>query len=220
MIEPAAPGASAARFLLAYVAFISLYEVGYLANDLLAFREEGGGRGRLGDAPPGAALVAGAVVVRSGVFVGATWLLGLLADPRWWAFYALLASAFTVHNLLRSPALRLVSFVHLALSRFYAPIFAFLGGPSLALLAAPVLLHYVLLRALGYLESKGISNIPGRGDTAFKVRYYAVLVAPSCLLTILTGSWIPVAFNAWYLAAWTGAWALGLGRGRAARLDG
>jgi len=202
-------------FGLAYGAFITVYEIGYLANDLLAFRETGG-RSRLGEVPPSVGLVAGAVLVRLVIFVFLTVVLGRSGEVGWWGVYGLLAAAFTLHNVLVHPGLRGATFVHLATTRILAPVFSFLAPEVLLPLVAGVLPAYVLPRLLAYLESKDALSLPGRATTGFKVRFHAALLLPGALLAVLLHSWIPFLVCLYYLVVWTAAWTLGIGRSREA----
>lgn len=203
-----------ALFAGGYLSFISLYELGYLANDLLASGRPHE-RSRLGRFPPGPAWVTAAVLARVGYFAAGTIVLGPGAGPVWWGFYLALVAGFTAHNVLEPLSARVVTFAFLATARFLAPIFWLLPAETFGVLIPAVLVGYVLQRTLGYLESKGALHIEGRAGSGFKVRFYATAFLPMALFSLLLGSWVPLAFNAYYMALWSAGALAGVGRDRA-----
>ena len=107
--------------VLSYLAFISLYEIGYIANDLFAARKEADGRLR---GPQGTPLgwVAGWVLARLAVFALVSYVLHKAGDVMWWAFFGGLAVVFAMHNHLRDRELKAGTFLWLSWYRFMAPI--------------------------------------------------------------------------------------------------
>ena len=89
-----------ALFGIGYLAFISLYELGYFANDAWDARRDEDGRGR-GSRAGGAAWATLFVATRVGTWLGISWLTGWIGHPIWIVGFAALAAVFTAHNLLR-----------------------------------------------------------------------------------------------------------------------
>src|SRR5690554_3804576 len=83
MIGATGPASALAVAGLSYLAFISLYEIGYMVNDLVAAKWEEGGRKR-GPQQASQYWVALWCCFRIGVFFAVTVYLGFLAAPEWW----------------------------------------------------------------------------------------------------------------------------------------
>lgn len=194
------PGA----LLLSWLAFISLYELGYLTNDVLSVRFEKNPRRRIEGFDPRAPQLVAWLLARLSAFALLTFLLGQATRWEWWAFHGLLTLVFLSHNLLRQESLRVASFVGLALGRFMAPLLPWLGTAALASLAMPVLLYYVLFRLLGYLDGKRFLQLPGRREDRFRIGFYAVLLPVGGMASLALGSVIPLVINLWYLLFWCG----------------
>ncbi|QIX62523.1 hypothetical protein HER32_15585 [Hymenobacter sp. BT18] len=190
------------KFVLAYLAFISIYEIGYLGNDVYSVRTETNPRRRVKDFDPSDATVGIWVLVRVAAFVGISWYLDVLTNPLWLAFYGVLAVFFYLHNVLKEKELKVMTFVNLAFVRYFAPIFIFLTPEQLMLFAAPVFLNYVFYRTLMYIDSKGMLNMPSRRLPSYKVNYYLLAGGVSLLLSLMGHSWVPLAVTGYYLAFW------------------
>jgi hypothetical protein len=158
---------SALGALLSYVAFISLYEVGYLVNDLFSSRFESGGRAR---GPQGVSVgwVAGWFGARALVFGAVTLGWGRLGDMRWWCFFAALAITFVLHDWLLDKELKAVTFQWLAWFRFMAPVAFVVSETQVLGVGVAAATQYVAFRQFGYLDSKGLLNMPGRQRGAFR----------------------------------------------------
>lgn len=191
------------HFVLAYLAFISLYEIGYLGNDVYSVRKEDKPRRRVKDFDPSDAVVLLWIAVRLAAFGMISWYLHVLTNPLWLAFYVVLAISFYLHNALKDKELKVMTFVNLAFIRYFAPVFIFLTSGQLMLLAAPVFLNYVFYRTLMYMDSKDLLHMPSRRAPAYKVNYYLLALGISSLLSLMGQSWVPVAVTAYYLLFWT-----------------
>jgi hypothetical protein len=200
---------TAGRFLLGYLAFISVYEIGYFGNDVYSTRHEENPRLRVPNFRPSVPQLSLLVAVRLLVFLAVTWYLGLLTNATWWAYYAVLALFFYLHNALKDKQLKIMTFIALALARYLAPIFIFLTPAQLSLILAPMLLNYVFYRTLMYMDSKGLTNMPTRKAPSAKVNYYLLAFGPTALLSLMTHSWLPLAIPAYYLLLWTAVKASG-----------
>lgn len=152
-------------FLLGYLAFIAVYEVGYLTNDLWDARRSHNGRARF-DHVVGPAYLAGFVAVRLACWVAVASLTGWVSNPVWLAGFGALLIALAQHNLTPSPALRLASFLELAVLRFLLPILALVPRGQLWVVTLVALLLYAYPRFLSYMDSKSLLRLnEGRGRT-------------------------------------------------------
>jgi len=198
------------QFVLAYLAFISIYEIGYLGNDVYSVRNETNPRRRVKDFAPSNVVVSVWGLVRLLAFLAISWYLGVLFKPLWVVFYAVLILFFYLHNVLHDKELKVMTFVNLAFTRYLAPIFIFLSSAQLMLIAAPIFLNYVFYRALMYMDSKGLLNMPNRRAPSYKVYYYTLALGVSTMLSLMGQSWIPLAITAYYLVFWTAVRAAGI----------
>jgi hypothetical protein len=194
---------SLVHFVLAYWAFISVYEIGYLGNDVYSVRKEAKPRRRVKDFDPSDATVLIWISVRLLAFGAISWYLDVLKNPLWLAFYGVLAVFFYLHNALKDKELKVMTFVNLAFIRYLAPVFIFLTPGQLMLIVAPVFLNYVFYRTLMYMDSKDLLHMPSRRAPAYKVNYYLLAAGVSVLLSIMGQSWVPVAITGYYLLFWT-----------------
>ena len=191
-------------FGLGYLAFIAVYELGYLANDRWDAERGPGGRKRMpfkAGAPFLLAFVALRLLVWTAVAASTEWW----RNPVWLGGFAALAAAFTLHNILRSPEARSASFVQLAVLRFSLPVIGPLPVALVPLLLLLALLLYAYLRWLGYLDSKALLAMPARKDRHFGTVQMAVLAPVIFFVAVVAGSTLPLELWAWYLflyAAW------------------
>lgn len=190
------------QFILAYLAFISIYEIGYLGNDVYSVRKEAKPRRRVKDFDPSDAVVLTWVLARLLAFGIISWYLQVWRNPLWVAFYAVLAVFFYLHNALEDKELKVMTFVNLAFVRYLAPVFIFLAPAQLMLIAAPVFLNYIFYRTLMYMDSKDLLHMPSRRAPAYKVNYYLLALGVSALLSLMGHSWVPLAMTGYYLLFW------------------
>ncbi|WP_026462935.1 hypothetical protein [Adhaeribacter aquaticus] len=190
------------NFLLAYLAFISIYEIGYLGNDVYSVRNETDPRLRIKNFNPTNFQLMVWVLFRVAVFFVITDYLKVWGNYEWWIFYAVIVVFFYLHNVIKQKELKTFTFINLAFTRFLAPVFIFLSNEHLLLIVPSVLLCYVFYRTLTYMDSKGLLNLPTRKEASFKVNYYLLLGGVSALLSVLVDSFIPVFINVYYLIFW------------------
>lgn len=157
--------------LLSYLAFISLYEIGYIANDLIMAPREQGGRTR---GPQGASVfwLALWVVVRLSVFAAITLALGQIGDLQWWGFFVALGIAFGFHNGLTDRELKAGTFLWLSWFRFMAPVVLAVPVDQLLGIGLTCALSYSAFRQFGYLDSKGLLQMPGRKRPRFRWAFF------------------------------------------------
>ena len=190
------------RFALGSVAFMSLYEIGYIANDLYAASREAAPRWRAEGLTPSRAVVVAAVLARLCVYLGVAVLLGKAADVRFHAFHACMLGIFAAHNVLPRPEWRVPTFLGLAFCRFWGPTIATVTPEWLAALTPGVLLFYVFYRSLTYMESKGLLRIPGRSTHEFKLGFYSLLLPLAAALDLTRGGYATLAMNAYLVGVW------------------
>jgi hypothetical protein len=158
---------------LSYLAFISLYEIGYLANDLFASRKEAGGRKR---GPQGASglWVTAWFATRLSAFVLATILIGKSTAHEWWSFFAALSVVLALHNLLSDREFKAATFLWLAWFRFMAPLVFVVRDTQRLGIGLAAAMTYASFRLFGYLDSKGLLQMPGRKRLGFRLFFFVV----------------------------------------------
>lgn len=178
------------NFALGYVAFIAMYELGYLANDLFDARRPGGRKRWSGSS--GVAFVTTFVLIRIALWVLIGWTTGWIIEPVWLAATACLAIVFALHNLIEAPAPRSATFVQLALLRFIVPVIGALDPARLPLAMLIAILLYVYLRWLAYLDSKDLLRIAERRQPIFAVVQMLVLGPVVCLISLVAATTLPL----------------------------
>ncbi|MBI3220363.1 MAG: hypothetical protein HYZ44_12695 [Bacteroidetes bacterium] len=182
--------------ILYYLAFISVYEIGYVINDQQAHEEK---EGRKRSEQLNAFQLTTFIAIRLIVFLIITTLQSQMQSTLWWGWYLLLAIQFAWHNLLTLRSLKAVTFSFLAFSRFFSPIIMLIPTAISASLALPVFLNYVLFRLFTYLDSKDLLRNFERKSGAYYRGYYLLIIPFSILIAYLYQSWIPLALNGYYL---------------------
>ena len=166
---------------LSYLAFISLYEIGYLVNDLFASRKEAGGRQR-GPQDAGGVWVAAWFVSRLVVFMFATVLMGKLAALEWWSYFAALCVVFALHNGLADREFKAATFIWLAWLRFMAPVMFVVQDTQRLGVGLAAAMAYASFRMFGYLNSKGLLQMPGRQRPGFRLFFFLMPLAGTLAL--------------------------------------
>jgi len=187
---------------LAYLAFISIYEIGYLTNDIISVRFEENPRRRFGDREPSLVQFSIWIIARIGVFIGLTIGMGLHGEWWWWGFFIALSLVFGLHNFLKDNSLRIATFVGLAMGRILAPVLPFLTVETLRALLIPFFLNYVLFRLLAYMESKNLLQMPERKTGRFRIGFYLALLPASAMVAMVNQSLLPMVINGYYLGFW------------------
>jgi hypothetical protein len=159
-----------------YLAFISIYEIGYLVNDLYSARRETSGRHR-GPQEAAALWMACWIMVRLIVFLVVSFASGLWKVAGWWVFFGGLCAVFALHNLWSDRELKVATFLWLAWFRFMAPI-AFVVEPNEFMgVAFGAGMLYAGFRMFGYLDSKGLLAMPGRHKPQFRTVFFMIPLA-------------------------------------------
>lgn len=173
--------------VLAYLAFVCVYEIGYLTNDLIVAPREPDGRLR---GPQGAAAgwIAAWMLARVLVFVLATAVAGHFGDLHWWGYFAALAVIFAGHNFLHDKELKAGTFLWLSWFRFMAPV-AF-AVPSMYVLGIGLgcAMTYSAFREMAYLDGKGMLKMPGRRRLRFRWLFFMWPLLPAAMLHATPGA--------------------------------
>lgn len=212
-----APVAAVVIAAYCYLAFISLYEIGYLVNDLYSASREAGGR-RRGPQGAGTAWMACWVLVRLAVFLAVSFASGLWRVAGWWLFFGGLCVVFALHNVWSDRELKVATFLWLAWFRFIAPIAFVIEPDELMGVAFGAGMIYAGFRLFGYLDSKGLLAMPGRHRPQFRAAFFLMPLAAVIPLSQFqhTRGFIVLAC---YFAAWAfiGSMISSLGIGTASR---
>lgn len=171
---------------LSFLAFISVYEIGYLVNDYISVRWEGNPRLR-GSIEAGPLLFSLWCLVRCLAFWGISRMLQPAVGGAFWGFYVFLVLVFAAHNLLRRKEIKICTFYWLSLCRFVAPTLWLVKGEHFASLLAAGAILYSGFRLLGYMESKRLLNLPNRKSSSFRLAYYALPLPLAGLILYFQG---------------------------------
>ena len=161
---------------LSYVAFISIYELGYMANDLHAAKHETDGRRR---GPQGASFLWVCLWVFSRLvsFFACTVLMNHFFYASWWLFFAALVAVFSLHNILDDREMKTATFSWLAWFRFMAPVIFVINIDQIMGVGLAAVVGYVSYRKLGYRDSKGLLFMPGRKRMSFRLFFFLIPLA-------------------------------------------
>jgi hypothetical protein len=186
-------------FVLGYLAFISCYELGYLTNDSWDAARSSAGRRRIGFAVTPAYLLL-FVAIRVAVWLIIGLFTGWLLELPWAAGYVALVAAFTLHNVLHSPTVRIASFLQLSILRFLLPIVGALKPGTLLIALAVAFLFYTIFRLLSYLDSKDLLSMNERRTGQFKLAVVAVQAPIALYLSVVAGSTVIAEMFVYYVA--------------------
>lgn len=186
-------------FLVGYVAFISCYEIGYLTNDTWDASRFEDGRRRIGfRVSP--AYVASFIAIRVLAWVAIGYLTGWMADEIWLAAYGALFAVFALHNILKSPIIRIASFFQLSVLRFTLPILGAIVAANYLIAVIVGFLFYTLFRLISYLDSKDLLRTSEPRTGRLKLALLAAEAPIAILLSLLARSSVPMELFAYYLA--------------------
>lgn len=197
-----APLQALVNFIVAYLAFIAVYEIGYIVNDFISVRYENKPRKRLSNWEPSTTLIYLWIAIRVVVFLLLTWWLHQFGSSLWWTYYLVLAFVFYLHNVLKRKEYKVFTFMSLAILRFYAPLFPFLDTAFLTTTINGILLFYVFFRTLTYIDSKDLLMMPSRTSFDFKTVYYLILLPVSLLISFMSGMYLVLWMNLYFLFFW------------------
>jgi hypothetical protein len=202
------PGRALTGFAFGYLAFIAVYEIGYVANDAWDAVRSSDGRQRLAYRPT-ATFLALFASIRLALWAAVGIITGWVGDPLWLAAFGALIAAFAMHNLIRSSALRSASFLQLAVLRFSLPVLAITPRTDIPTLLIIALLLYAYLRFLSYLDSKGLLNMHERRQASFGALQIAILTPFLLLVALLLDRFVIAELTVYFLIVYGGWWMFG-----------
>jgi len=187
--------------LLSYLAFICIYEIGYITNDFYSEKFEEDPRGRSKDKNVALLIIWSLIIVKTIFFLLFSYLLGSLNNFIWWTFHIMLMMTFIFHNI-RMKEYRLSTFFSLSVFRFMAPLVLCLPGEIFLFLSSVVMLNYSLFRVITYGVNKNLIEISNRDTTKFKFVYYINCLPLNVLLSVSYRSFLPIIFCLYYIFLW------------------
>ena len=206
------PAGAVPAYAGGYLAFICLYELGYLANDSWGLRHDSTPRRRLGFAPsPGFAAAFVAIRIAVVLALAAWW--GGLAEGWFWVAVGALVAAMLAHNLLVREEFKPLTFFQMSTLRFATPVVLATGGAQAPAVLAAGMLLFVFPRLLTYLDAKDRLRLPERRAPGFALGLQLLAAPLVAVLAWAAGSWAVVLAWAWLLV-FAGAVALAGRMGR------
>ncbi len=143
-------------FFFHYLAFVSIYEIGYFINDKIAVKFEKKPNKRL-NGKISNFFTFFFIIIRLISFVFISFYLNYENNYIWWLFYIFLIFIFSLHNLLSEINYRIATFQILAFLRFVAPFFIVIDSYYFLLVGNIIALTYVPYRTLSYMTHRKIS---------------------------------------------------------------
>jgi hypothetical protein len=162
------------RYAFGYIIFISMYELGYLANDTWGLRKDETPRRRICVDFSNLFFLL-FVCVRVAVVILLASLLGIL-DASW--FHGILIATILVialHNLVTTQSVKFITFIQMSAIRFSAPVLIATGSSSVATTLISGLMFFALPRLLTYQYSKGRLNLPERTEAWYALANMAAM---------------------------------------------
>lgn len=156
-----------------YLAFISIYEIGYIINDYYSIKfDENSLLKERAPIKTTRNTIKFWIFIRIIVFTTLCVFLPFGKYQEWYIFYLLLFIVFSLHNLIKNKELKVISFYWLAFLRFLGPVifllkFDFLN--SLCFVAGTISVPY---RLLSYLDGKELLAMKERKSLHFRVLYF------------------------------------------------
>lgn len=197
LFEGHSPLESVKSFLIGYLAFISIYEIGYIVNDQFSEKMEESPRNRQ-DTELSNLWIAVWMAVRISVFLLVTFGFGFNDKPMWWIFYAALVLSFLLHNSIQNADYRLISFFNLSVLRFLAPAIAFLSFATIQLIFPVILINYSLYRTIIYADSKKLLNLKSRKEPLFNLSFFLMTFIVVVVYSSLAKSFFPLILSGYF----------------------
>jgi len=191
--------------VLSYFAFISIYEIGYIFNDLVSTKYEESPRKRLGEYDPGWGPIIVLVLVRILIFgIISFYLSKAFEMDQWFVYYIALIIVFACHNVIKSNQLKILTFIQLATFRIISPLILIFSGKKLLITLVSFLVAYAFYRTIIYMESKGILLFEDRRSYKFILGYYIITIPIFAFIAYLGKSYIPLVIVFYYIIVWLG----------------
>ncbi len=186
------------KFLfLSYIAFISLYEIGYIANDYFSIKFEKDGRYRAPISFNKRNIIFW-ISCRVIIFSLISNFLPFGGIYAWNILYIILLIFFTLHNLIKELQLKSITFFWLALLKYIIPVVFIVREESIYPLLLIATVIYVPFRFLSYLESKNLLLMNKRKTVNFRTFYFSVPIFFSVFLIIIPNSSVYFSLSIYY----------------------
>jgi hypothetical protein len=198
---------AALTFVAGYIAFLGIYEIGYLVNDSWDTARSTNSRRRVPFAT-GPLYAAILVAVHLAAWLAIGRATGWIANPAWFGGFAVLAVAFAQHNLVTANWVRIASFYQLATLRFILPVIGAIPAGHYATVLVAALLFYTYVRYLSYADSKDLLAMPERREARFNFLQCASLAPLALLAALLLRAGVFVELLGYFLAAYALWWGL------------
>lgn len=193
------------NFAVGYLAFISIYELGYFYNDFKSIKNEIEPRKRGHDLNLSKLSFVLLVLFRLVIFfIASFYLIEQISILSWIGLYSILAVIFTTHNLLKNKELKVFTFIGLAFLRFILPITIWIPKEAMSDLLIAIFLNYVFFRTISYMDSKNVLVMPSRQKAIFRIQFYLIMAVIGTGIFILTSSLYSVLFSSYFLIFWMG----------------
>jgi hypothetical protein len=101
-------------------------------------------------------------------------VLGTSGRSDWWMFFGALLVVFALHNVIQDKESKAATFLWLAWFRFMAPVIFIIQPTQRMGVAMGAVGLYAAFRLFGYLDSKGLLEMPGRQSMKFRVTFFLV----------------------------------------------
>lgn len=192
-------------FLLSYLGFVSLYEIGYIFNDLVSTKYETSPRKRLGDYDPGWGTILLLVIIRIIAFIIITIYLSRSFDMSlWFVYHSALMIIFACHNVIKSNHIKILTFIQLAIFRITSPLILLFSTKTLLVTLLSFAIGYAFYRTIIYMESKDILLFENRKSYRFILGFYLITIPLFAFIAFLGKSYIPLIIVFYYFTVWVG----------------
>lgn len=197
-------GSSIVLYMIGYLAFISIYEIGYLANDTWDADKNPDSRRRFS---------CDVTLLYIIIFISlrlALWSFITIYYPssfglmNWLMLYGALVVVFSVHNIVNLNYLRMGTFLQLCAIRFLAPVIYGLQSNNFLIIMIVCWLFYINFRYIVYLESKGFLIMPQRKYPLFNFSQIIILCPFVILLSVVTSEGVILEIFMYFMVLYGG----------------
>ena len=189
---------AALHYVFTYLAFVSIYEVGYLVNDTLGTKHDETPRHRLKMKLASFEILI-FVLIRVAALVVIAHLYDLFSNPAWSVSVLALVVVIVMHNTIASSALKAASFLQMSMLRFSLPIIPHVGNDAVPAVLLLAIFHFVYPRFITYLDSKERLKIPERKTSRYGAQVQLLLLPTFFLLSVLMNHALPLVIWLYYL---------------------
>lgn len=180
--------------LIGYILFISIYELGYVFNDLISPNYEQNARKRFSyKIEKGEIIIF--FLIRIALFCFILFFRPSQNQQMLLAGTVTISAIFLIHNIIKDSKYKIFTFFSLAYFRFILPILYFLSPEVIVELSGTIILLYVFPRFITYLASKNLIDLMGRTSFKFKLIQTSLALPLTIFWSILYKSTLHVGWN-------------------------